>query len=117
MADRGCRHHITRTKCGDAAHSPRQGVRAGPDDRNEGLRLSRDHTGALLKPGFLDYYVTIESGSDRLIIPDSHGSWPGDWDFPKSGGYRVPVAAADAPLTLFDAARDGERVIVPYGGY
>ena len=72
---------------------------------------------ALLKPGFLDYFVTIESGSDRLVIPDSHGSWPDNWDFPKSGGYRVPVVAVDAPLTLFDAARDDERVIVPYGGY
>lgn len=73
--------------------------------------------GARLAEGFLDYFIEAEVGKARILAPAGDGALPRDWDFPREGGFRVAVVAPDTPLALFDAARHGERVIVPYGGY
>jgi len=73
---------------------------------------------SLVGENTLEYYVAVEDETGRITLdPSGDGSLPGDWDFPKQGGFRVPVLKPGDPLVLFSATRDRENMVVPYSNY
>ena len=71
----------------------------------------------LMVEGQLSYSISVEQPDGTVYDAHVEGTRPGEWDYPRAAGYRVPVVAANAPLVLLDAERHGDRLIVPYGGY
>lgn len=93
------------------------GFTAVPLKADDGFIFRGTMPASVVRPGFLDYYVTTTSGGTGRVSPSSDGAWPGDWDFPKEGGYRVPVVSGSAPLVLLDIAKDQSNIdIAQYAG-
>lgn len=88
-----------------------------PMTAGRGFDFSAIVPASLITAGFVDHYVTWRDRSHKVVRPDVTDSVPGDWDFPKTGGFRIPIVATDDPLVLFDAERDGGRIVVPYSNY
>jgi hypothetical protein len=70
----------------------------------------------MLQPGILEYRLLQQGGStDNITYPAAIKGYPYAWDYVNSDTWKIFVNSADAPLVLFDAARDRER-IVPWIG-
>lgn len=66
--------------------------------------------GDAVKEGFLSYYISATKGSKTLTFPGEIAAHPSDWDFYGSQPYRTAVKPATAPITLFSAISDSERL-------
>ncbi|GAB2864930.1 glycoside hydrolase family 5 protein [Hymenobacter ruber] len=64
----------------------------------------------LLYPGQLRYWLVVRKGTQTLTFPGGFSGQPRDWDFAHAEHYEVPIVAAGAPLPLFQASRDQERI-------
>ncbi|GAB3868866.1 hypothetical protein GCM10028824_14880 [Hymenobacter segetis] len=64
----------------------------------------------LLYPGQLRYWLVVKKGGQTLTFPGGFSGQPRDWDFAHAEHYEVPIVAAGAPLPLFQASRDQERI-------
>ncbi|MFC6224516.1 cellulase family glycosylhydrolase [Hymenobacter artigasi] len=64
----------------------------------------------LLYPGQLRYWLVVKKGAQALTFPGGFSGQPRDWDFAHNEHYEVPIVAAGAPLPLFQASRDQERI-------
>jgi hypothetical protein len=68
----------------------------------------------LLREGLLEYVVAVWEGGKARSFPGPAPGEPHRWDFTGRDGWRVPVVAAGAPILLFDARRDRDRLLVPH---
>lgn len=92
------------------------GVTPLPFQAGPRFRYSVTIPSNMLVVGDLEYYVVVDSAGVKRVWPDSDNTLPTDWDFPRSGGFQVPIAVAGSPLLLLDAGRHSDQVVIPYKG-
>lgn len=66
--------------------------------------------GDAIKEGFLNYYISATKEGKTLTFPGEIAAHPSDWDFYGSTPYRTAVKPATAPVALFSAISDSERL-------
>lgn len=64
----------------------------------------------LLYEGELRYWLVLKKGAKALTFPGSFAGQPSDWDYTHAEHYAVPIMAANAPLTLYQASRDQDQI-------
>ena len=64
----------------------------------------------LLYAGELRYWLVLKQGGRALTFPGGFAGQPADWDYAHAEHYAVPIALANAPLPLYRADRDQERI-------
>jgi hypothetical protein len=67
-----------------------------------------------LGEGLIEYAATVYAGDTVRTFPGNDPGDPHRWDFTGRTFWRVPVAAAGAPVVLFDARRDLDHVLYPH---
>lgn len=78
--------------------------------RTAGYTYQADLPQKLIKEGFLRYYITVKDKDHAYTYPSGIESSPEDWDFYDDTPYCTRVLKADAPLYLFDAFTDANRL-------
>ncbi|WP_324671153.1 cellulase family glycosylhydrolase [Hymenobacter sp. GOD-10R] len=66
----------------------------------------------LLRAGLLQYWIVVRKPEQALTFPGGFAGTPRDWDYFHAEHWEVPVVAANAPLTLYNAQADKEQVDV-----
>jgi hypothetical protein len=67
-----------------------------------------------MSEGLLEYAVSVFEGEAVRTFPGDQAGHPYQWDFAGQERWRVPVVPENAPLLLFDAARDLNHVLYPH---
>lgn len=89
-----------------------------PMVEGRGFLFSAVVAGVDLPESVLDYFISVQTREGITTYPNLIGIQPGAWDFPRAAhGWRCPVLSAKSPVAVFDAARDYDRLILPYRGY
>lgn len=65
--------------------------------------------GEYLHAGMLRYYILLKNEGKVICYPDGAATHPYDWDF-AAEAYEVPVLPKEAPLYLYNARTDDEKV-------
>lgn len=65
----------------------------------------------LLKKGFLEYRIIVTTPEGTTTFPGGKQGNPGQWDFDPDQPYSVRIVNYEAPVFLFDVARDHEDVV------
>ena len=71
----------------------------------------------LMREGLLEYAVAIYEGDEARTFPGRDGGEIGDpyhWDFTGREFWQVRIVAEEAPVLLFDSARDRGHVLYPH---
>jgi hypothetical protein len=73
----------------------------------------------LTYPGLLRYWIVLrKAGQPGLTFPGAHPGSPEDYDYAPQEHWQVPLVPAAAPLYLFRAGQDHERIeargLAPY---
>lgn len=76
---------------------------------NGGLDYSADIPGGALVPGTLRYDIAVEDSQGFTTFPSGVDAFPTDWDF-TGDPWEARIVAAGAPILLFDAAADSNRI-------
>jgi hypothetical protein len=71
-------------------------------------------TSPLLRPGPVQYMITVASDISTTTFPSGEAGRPGEWDFGGEQDWSAIVRRSDSPVVLFDAGRDYERFLLPY---
>ncbi len=66
-----------------------------------------------VRPGLVDYVVTVYQGSEARTFPGGDAGDPTRWDFTGRASWRVNVVPPEAPVLLFDAGRDLDKLLTP----
>lgn len=74
--------------------------------RASGYTYSATLPAELNRPGFLHYYIVVQSGEGSRTYPADLQGHPYDWDFYEEKPYEVRVVAENAAVYLFDAITD-----------
>lgn len=77
----------------------------------EGYLYSASVPENLLKNGFLDYRIIVSTTNGSYTFPAGVAGNPGEWDFYNTDNYTTRIVTEDAPVYLFDAAKDSEKVV------
>jgi hypothetical protein len=87
-----------------------------PMKRLSGYRYAAEIPGDswLLRPGPIEYQVTVAGEQSTTTFPSSLPGRPGEWDFGGEQVWSAIVRSPDSPLLLFDADRDYESFLFPY---
>ncbi|MCA8829631.1 glycoside hydrolase family 5 protein [Hymenobacter pini] len=64
----------------------------------------------LLYPGLLRYWVVVKHGSQTTTFPGAFTGSPRDWDYAPQDHWETAIVPAGAPLPVFRAAQDQNRV-------
>ncbi|AHJ97084.1 hypothetical protein Hsw_1489 [Hymenobacter swuensis DY53] len=64
----------------------------------------------LLYPGLLRYWVAVKYNQQTTTFPGGFAGSPRDWDYAPQDRWETPIVPAGAPLPLFQAAHDQQRV-------
>jgi hypothetical protein len=64
----------------------------------------------LLYAGELRYWLVVQQGSKATTFPGGFAGQPRDWDFAHAEHFASLILPADAPLPLFRAGHDQERI-------
>ncbi|RSK43368.1 membrane or secreted protein [Hymenobacter perfusus] len=64
----------------------------------------------LLYPGLLRYWVVVKQNQQTTTFPGGFAGSPRDWDYAPQDHWEAPIVPAGAPLPLFEAAHDQQRV-------
>ncbi|TCJ17785.1 membrane or secreted protein [Flaviaesturariibacter flavus] len=64
----------------------------------------------MLEAGLLEYRILVQQGDEWLVYPAGIKGYPYAWDYVNEDRYAVRVLPPGAPLVLFDAARDRDRL-------
>lgn len=65
------------------------------------------------RTGRLEYVVTVYSRGTARSFPSDAAGAPTDWDHAGAGTWSTRVVPTGAPVVLFDAERDRERLVLP----
>lgn len=65
----------------------------------------------LLKKGFLEYRIIVFTSEGTNTYPGGKNGNPGQWDFDPDAPYTIRILKPDAPVYLFDAAKDTDHVV------
>lgn len=68
---------------------------------------------SVLRPGKLEYAVTLYQAGNAYTFPGGEPRAPIDWDFAGRTFWQTILVAPGAPWVLFDAARDVTRLLLP----
>lgn len=68
----------------------------------------------VVRAGLVEYAVAVYEGREARTFPGSVLGDPYRWDHTGRAMWQVPVVGAEAPVLLFDARRDRERVLYPH---
>ncbi len=93
------------------------GFTASPLQPGRGFDHTARIAAAELPAGVLEYFVSVAEGGRVTTHPGAIPVSPQAWNFPLAQGWRTVATPPDADMMLFDAARDADRMTVPYGGY
>ncbi|RSK29529.1 cellulase family glycosylhydrolase [Hymenobacter metallilatus] len=64
----------------------------------------------LLYPGLLRYWVVVKHSQQTTTFPGGFAGSPRDWDYAPQDHWETPIVTTGAPLPLFEAAQDQQRV-------
>lgn len=64
----------------------------------------------ILIPGLLNYKIVVQNGASYAAFPGNHPGDPAGWDNYNNEEYETYVSAENAPLPLFDANIDRNKV-------
>jgi hypothetical protein len=64
-----------------------------------------------MKAGFLRYYIVTTSKAGTTTFPGGVNGQPTDWGFADEDPYSLRVVASNAPVWLFNAATDADKVV------
>ena len=64
----------------------------------------------LLYAGELRYWLVVRQGGQATTFPGGFAGQPRDWDYAHAEHFAVPIVLANAPLPLYRAGRDQERI-------
>ncbi|RYZ22058.1 MAG: hypothetical protein EOO16_10520 [Chitinophagaceae bacterium] len=64
----------------------------------------------MLEAGLLEYRVLVHEGTEWQVFPAGIKGDPYAWDYVNDERYRIRLLPEGAPVVLFDAARDRDRV-------
>ena len=67
-----------------------------------------------MREGLIEYAVSVYEGGEARTFPGGEPGDPYRWDFTGRELWQVPIAAAGAPILLFDGRRDLEHVLYPH---
>ncbi len=65
----------------------------------------------MLKPGFLNYRIIVSTAGGNYTFPSGVEGSPADWDFHSKQKFETAILEKGAPVYLFNAATDSEKVI------
>ncbi|QYA25918.1 cellulase family glycosylhydrolase [Gramella sp. MT6] len=65
----------------------------------------------LLKHGFLNYRIIVSTAGGNYTFPGGVEGSPADWDFHSKQKFETAILEKGAPVYLFDAATDSEKVV------
>ena len=66
--------------------------------------------GKMVRPGFLNYWIIVNSGKHSVTFPGNHPGSPFQWDYYYKDVWKVPVYSDKAPISLFNAKKDYANV-------
>ncbi len=61
-------------------------------------------------PALLEYIICVDYGDAKIMYPSGIEGTPYDWDFYRQRVYSAKVVPGAAPLKIFDAAADRDRM-------
>lgn len=79
--------------------------------RQKNYRYVSEIPAKQVKAGLLEYAIAVESKDKIRTFPANVRGEPSDWDFPMVRLWETLAVTEDAPIVLFDAKRDRDRVI------
>lgn len=65
----------------------------------------------MLKHGFLKYRIIISTSNGKITFPGGVEGSPADWDFHSEPKFETAILEKGAPVYLFNAATDSEKVV------
>ncbi|APG59175.1 cellulase family glycosylhydrolase [Christiangramia salexigens] len=65
----------------------------------------------LLQNGFLEYRIIITTNEGKFTFPGSVKGSPKDWDFHSSEVYTTRILGKTAPIYIFNASEDSDKVV------
>ncbi|PTX42495.1 cellulase (glycosyl hydrolase family 5) [Christiangramia gaetbulicola] len=65
----------------------------------------------LLKNGFLKYRIIVSTSDGKITFPGGVEGSPADWDFHSQEKFETAILEKGAPVYLFNAATDSEKVV------
>lgn len=76
-----------------------------------GFTFSANVPKDVLQHGFLNYNIIVTTTEDSFTFPSGVEGNPGEWDFYDEVKYVVRVVEKEAPLEIFNASEDFNRIV------
>lgn len=64
----------------------------------------------MVRPGFIQYWIIIHQNRTDVTFPGDHPGTPFKWDYYYKDVWKVPVFSDKAPVELFNARDDNNRI-------
>jgi len=84
-----------------------------PMQHQKGYQYKVELPPRLLRPGLLEYAISVEIDNSTRTFPADINGLPADWDFPPVKLWELTVVSPDTPIVLFDAKRDRKQILLP----
>ncbi|MDT0676552.1 cellulase family glycosylhydrolase [Autumnicola musiva] len=68
----------------------------------------------LLKHGFLEYQIIVNTQEGSQTFPSGVDGSPRDWDFYDEASYRLKIVKKESPLYIFNASENADDVVAPW---
>ncbi|HEA31108.1 MAG TPA: hypothetical protein ENH91_14135 [Leeuwenhoekiella sp.] len=81
-------------------------------EREKGYTFIAKVPEKLLIPGFLKYRILVHTEANTYTFPGNVQGSPADWDFYSDKQYSVTILPTNAPVYLFNASEDSERLVM-----
>ncbi len=67
-----------------------------------------------IKPGEFSYWIVVTKGKMAVTFPGNFSGKPTDWDFYHNEKYKINVSEEGAPLEIFNASKDKDKIDVSF---
>jgi hypothetical protein len=84
-----------------------------PMEHKKGYQYTAELPSRLLRPGLLEYAISVQTEDPARTFPADINGLPTDWDFPPVKLWTLTIVSPETPLVLFDAKRDREKILLP----
>ncbi len=64
----------------------------------------------MVRTGFIEYWIVVSQKGTDVTFPGDHPGSPSDWDYYYKDVWKVPVFGNKAPVELFNARNDNDRM-------
>jgi hypothetical protein len=82
-----------------------------PMQMKSGFLYSVEIPAEMMKPGLLEYCISVTENGNTKIFPSGFNSKPTDWNFPQNGIWQTSVVPENSPVVLFDALKDRNDIM------